>query len=306
MIWDDLVTPSIDGTAGNKTQVQQWQCCRTSPTGSAGTNFEILRTAAAGSLYPHAPEMAAKLFIKVINPACSSAITEGFKDLNSVTYPAIEGGAFFGDPFDDSGQNVNGTGGVFRLELWPTVATVTPNFVTLLCPRASTATYTLTTTPILNSTQIGATINGIDCFFNRNLPYGATVGVGTPAQPPPAVTGLVGNAGDAVVSIDWNDNTDPALTKYRVYRSVKVAGVYNAFTQLAEISTGVPIDSFYNDLAVTNGTTYRYKVTAFGNGLESADSNIVSELTPTAPVVFEGTIPWKNERYRTRYKDGQQ
>jgi len=75
MIWDDLVTPSIDGTAGNKTQVQQWQSCRTSPTGSAGTNFEILRSAAAGSLYPHAPEMAAKLFIKVINPACSSAIT---------------------------------------------------------------------------------------------------------------------------------------------------------------------------------------------------------------------------------------
>lgn len=104
---------------------------------------------------------------------------------------------------------------------------------------------------------------------------------------PPAIpTGLMATAGNGFVLLDWQDNNEQDLAGYRVYRSQG-----GAFTQ---ISGGVLSGSGYNDLSVSNGTTYLYQVTAedvIGN--ESSPSGTVQ----ATPQLGGGglTIPWINE-----------
>ena len=50
----------------------------------------------------------------------------------------------------------------------------------------------------------------------------------TPNDPPPAApTGLVATAGDGSVSLNWDDNTEPDLAGYNVYRSTTASGPYS-------------------------------------------------------------------------------
>jgi len=293
MVWDDIVSP-IDGTFGKKTQVQQWQLLA-SPSGSVASVFQITRTAAG--VYPGAPTpMDARTFIKVMNPpTAESTIVQGYRDANNELFPATDQ-----DDLLDTGQAADGVGGLWRLDINPASGTTTPDFLVLICPRASSAIFDLTTALINNGTKIGATLNGVDCTITRGTGYLAEVGGSGGAVPPP-IADLGGFSGDARVDLQWSDTTDPTFTKYRVYRSQKVAGVYGAFAQIAE-----PLVSEYADTTAANGVTYRYKVTVFNPTGESADSNIVQELTPQAPVVFDGTIPWKTQRFTPRYRDSQQ
>ncbi|MHC4113618.1 MAG: cellulase family glycosylhydrolase, partial [Planctomycetota bacterium] len=88
--------------------------------------------------------------------------------------------------------------------------------------------------------------------------------------PPAAPTGLSATAGDATVSLDWNDNTEPDLAGYDVYRSTTSGGPYSVIDfDLTQ--------SDYTDNSVSNGTTYYYVVTAVDTNLnESAYSNEAS------------------------------
>ena len=105
---------------------------------------------------------------------------------------------------------------------------------------------------------------------------------------PAAPTGLVAITGTGqVVSLDWNDNTEPDLGEYRVSRSTvsAVAG----FAKIAEVAA-----SRFVDVDVAFGTQYFYRVTAVDRSEnESAPSNVddatpgqvtPGEVDPTAPV----------------------
>ena len=89
-------------------------------------------------------------------------------------------------------------------------------------------------------------------------------------DPPSAPTGLVATAGDGSVSLNWNDNAEPDLDHYIVYRSTTQGSGYT------EIANPV-VTSDYADSSAVNGTTYYYVVTAVDtNGNESLSGNEVT------------------------------
>src|SRR5215475_10865507 len=88
-------------------------------------------------------------------------------------------------------------------------------------------------------------------------------------------TGLVSRSGSLSVVLHWDRNSDPDLGSYRVYRSLNSGGPF--------VAQGAPvIPTGFCDLAVINGQTYYYQVTALSTSLvESAPSATVS-VTPLA------------------------
>lgn len=92
---------------------------------------------------------------------------------------------------------------------------------------------------------------------------------------PAAPTGLSATAGSGSVSLDWNDNGEPDLAGYNVFRAETQGGPYTPVATLVSVSN-------YLDGTVNNGTTYYYVVTAKdSNSNESGYSNEAS-ATPGA------------------------
>jgi len=100
----------------------------------------------------------------------------------------------------------------------------------------------------------------------------------TGANPPPAApTGLSAAAGDASVSLDWNDNPEPDLASYNVKRSTSAGGPY---TQVNNVTV-----SQYNDTGLTNGVTYYYVVTAVDTASNESGNSNQASATPQGGVV---------------------
>ncbi|HYV35366.1 MAG TPA: fibronectin type III domain-containing protein, partial [Gemmataceae bacterium] len=93
-----------------------------------------------------------------------------------------------------------------------------------------------------------------------------------PAPNPPTGLGAIGGANQ--VALSWTGST--GATSYKVYRGTTSNG--ESATAIATVNTGTT----YTDLALTNGTTYYYKVSAVGSGGESTLSN-EAFATPQAP-----------------------
>ena len=94
----------------------------------------------------------------------------------------------------------------------------------------------------------------------------------TVSRPPSAPTNLVATSGNAKVTLSWNSS--PSATGYSVKRSLTSGGPYaNVATNQAGLT--------FADNTVTNGTTYRYVVTASNSFGESVNSAEVS-ATPQA------------------------
>ncbi|NRB73506.1 MAG: hypothetical protein HRU46_04045 [Verrucomicrobiales bacterium] len=94
--------------------------------------------------------------------------------------------------------------------------------------------------------------------------------------PPAAPSGLLLTAGDASVSLDWDDSGEGDFDSYRVYRSV-TPGVYGA--ALVEGLT----DSSYIDFTALNGITYYYTVTAVDSSGNESGSPAEVSATPVSP-----------------------
>ena len=95
--------------------------------------------------------------------------------------------------------------------------------------------------------------------------------VGVPAAP----TALTATAGNAQVTVTWTMSA--GANAYNVYRSHSSGGYY------ASVATAIA-GATYTDVAVVNGTTYYYVVTATNLSGESGNSNEAS-ATPQAPQV---------------------
>jgi alpha-galactosidase len=113
---------------------------------------------------------------------------------------------------------------------------------------------------------------------------GALYRLSGPSIPVPWITDAVG--GTNRVSLAWE--TIPAANAYVVKRSTSENGTY------VSLASGLT-NSTYNDVSVTNGTTYYYKVSVIINGQESPDSGARS----ATPVGTPGTVSWNYDRYGT-------
>lgn len=104
----------------------------------------------------------------------------------------------------------------------------------------------------------------------------ASIGI-TVGDPPPAPpTGLAASAGNGQVSLDWDDNTEPDIAGYNVYRSEFSGGPYS------QVNGTLLATSDYLDLGVINGTTYYYVVTVVDSATPTPnESDISSEVSAT-------------------------
>ena len=146
-------------------------------------------------------------------------------------------------------------------------------------------------TPIGFSLQRGGTGSGPADFFwqtaqadtpgfvnsGQTLSGGCGGGGPTPPAPP---TGLSASAGDGTIDLNWSANSEPDIAGYNVSRSTTSGGAY---TQLnGTLLTG----TFYNDVSVSNGTTYYYVVTAVNTSSQSSAPSAEASATPA-----DGTPP---------------
>ena len=131
-------------------------------------------------------------------------------------------------------------------------------------------------TDVEKSTTYYYVVTAVDNVGNESGNSEEVSVVPTDTTPPSAPTGLVATAGDTVVDLSWEANTESDLAGYNVYRSEASSGPYNKVN--AELIT----TTTYHDTGLTNGTTYYYVVTAVDNANnESTYSNEVS-ATPEA------------------------
>ncbi len=88
-----------------------------------------------------------------------------------------------------------------------------------------------------------------------------------PAEPPVAPTGLSATAASwDAIDVDWNNNAEPNIAYYQVYRSTS-----SGFTPSTSNLIGSPTGSSYSDTGLNFQTTYYYKVIAV-NSLDASSS----------------------------------
>lgn len=105
-------------------------------------------------------------------------------------------------------------------------------------------------------------------------------GCGSSSPTVPGAPTLSASAGNAVVHLSWTAPSDGGspITNYKVYRSTS-SGAETLLTTLGNVTT-------YDDGAVTNGTTYFYKVSAVnavGEGAQSNEVNATPQAAASAP-----------------------
>lgn len=105
---------------------------------------------------------------------------------------------------------------------------------------------------------------------------------GSDKIPPDAPANLSAELESVYVSLDWDDNGEPDLAGYNVYRSVVPGILYE------KINTGVVSDSEYTDTGAEGGQEYFYYVTAVDTS--SNESSWSNEESATVPVNALGTI----------------
>ena len=98
---------------------------------------------------------------------------------------------------------------------------------------------------------------------------------GTP-QIPPAPTALTARAGNAQVSLTWTGSA--SASDYNVKRGSASGGPYSLLTTSTQAS--------YNDVSVSNGTTYYYVVSAYNSAGESGNSNEASAMPTHTPTTY--------------------
>lgn len=135
-------------------------------------------------------------------------------------------------------------------------------------------------TLIIRSTSSGLSANFTSISNTDSQQAAPTLAItARPATP----TGLNATALNGSVVLDWNDNTEPNLTVYKVYRSTVSENYGDALTPN-------PTSNAFVDNTVSNGTTYFYTVSAVdANNNESNQTTEVS-ATPEESSIPAGTI----------------
>ena len=130
----------------------------------------------------------------------------------------------------------------------------------------------------------------IPVFDNGELVFGT--GPIVDLDPPSPPTGLTANAiSPSEINLDWNDNTEPDLSKYYIHRGISSGFTPELSNRIAEI-----VISEYSDDGLQQLTTYYYKVIAVDTSNNpSAPSNVASDTTlqdttpPAAPTGLQAT-----------------
>jgi len=125
-----------------------------------------------------------------------------------------------------------------------------------------------------------------ESYFKISTSYvTSSVTVAPDTTPPATPTGLSAVIGTGrLVSLDWNDNTEPDFSEYGIYRNTTAVTPANANTnKIAEVRA-----SRFVDTEVTIGTTYYYWLNAYDT-IENV-SGFTSYVQATPSVITAGPI----------------
>lgn len=103
-----------------------------------------------------------------------------------------------------------------------------------------------------------------------------------PLVPPAIPTGLTAGAGDSVVYLHWNANSENDLVGYLIYRRQYPN---NDYTEIATVKNGTN----YEDRDVVNGTEYIYKIRAYNTSGECSDYTL--NVATARPMAASSTLP---------------
>jgi hypothetical protein len=116
-------------------------------------------------------------------------------------------------------------------------------------------------------------VTAVDTSNNESNDSNVVSATPTDTTPPSLPMGLTASAGDQTVSLNWNDNSEPDMNGYNVYRSLTSGSGY------VKINPSLLSNSEFFDNSVTNGMTYYYVVTAVDTSSnESGYSGQVSAM----------------------------
>ena len=94
---------------------------------------------------------------------------------------------------------------------------------------------------------------------------------------------LTATAGNAKVTLRWDEVDANDLAKYRIYRDK-----YSPpWTVIDSVMASSPPDTFYVDNNVENDTTYFYRVVAVDSAGQQSDYSHIVEATPTDKIIAE-------------------
>jgi hypothetical protein len=102
--------------------------------------------------------------------------------------------------------------------------------------------------------------------------------VDTPPFPPDGVFSVTG---DRVVTIYWNENQEPDLAGYAVYRGTSDPGPYFFLADVPKSQT------YYDDFDVDNGETWYYAVAAFDDKKQESELSRESVFDTPRPEGFD-------------------
>ncbi len=94
---------------------------------------------------------------------------------------------------------------------------------------------------------------------------------------PAAPSSLLGLAGDTVATLSWAAPADTDVVGYNVYRSTAATVEVGTATK---INTSLVAGTSFADSNLTNGTTYRYAVTAVDSSGNESGASVSATVTP--------------------------
>jgi hypothetical protein len=137
-------------------------------------------------------------------------------------------------------------------------------------------------------------VTAVDTSLNESDDSNEVSATPTDTTPPAAPMGLTASAGNQTVSLNWNNNSEPDINGYNVYRSTTSGSGY------AKINGSLLSSSDYIDNSAINGTTYYYVVTAVDTS--SNESGYSSQVSAMPHIITDVNIlgSWASGTSHTR------
>ena len=142
---------------------------------------------------------------------------------------------------------------------------------------------------LTNGTTYYYRIKAEDTSSNLSQPSDQVSATPSDLTPPSTPTNLTATASDGQVELDWDDNAEPDLQDYNIYRSTTSGSSYI----LIDSVSGTPPSSDYIDATVTNDEIYYYVVTAVDAVSNESDASDEASAMPqdtTAPAAPTGLL----------------
>jgi chitodextrinase len=146
-------------------------------------------------------------------------------------------------------------------------------------------------TDLIKETRYYFKVTAVDSSRNESIPSAEVSAVTlTPdSYPPAAPTGLrVAATRSTEIDLDWNDNLESDLSKYRIYR-----GTTAGFAVGSSTLAGSSLTSNFTDKGLTPRTTYYYKVVAVDTSANDS---------PASAAISATTLPPSPPKLRVQYK----